>query len=238
MTAPQYWAVIPAAGVGRRMRREGIADIPKQYLEIHGRTLLELTVERIDQLDCLTSIVLVLGEQDSIWPTLNITTRTSLVTAIGGAERADSVYNGLLALAGNADDHDWVLVHDVVRPCVNRSDLGSLLAELADDPVGGLLVSPVRETLKRVDQSGIVSATVPREEYRLAATPQMFRYGLLKAALEKARVEKTLSTDEAHAMERAGHAVKTVPGGTDNIKITHPEDLLLAEYILDRQHHE
>lgn len=211
---------------------------PKQYLEIQGKTILQHTLEKISRIESLDGIVLVLAENDSWWPQLDINTSIPLLTVTGGAERANSVVNGLNALAEKAQDNDWVLVHDVVRPCVSVEEINSLIKALANNDTGGILAAPVTETLKEVSATNTdrktVARTVPRENYWLAKTPQMFRYGLLKAALEDALDKSASMTDEAHAMESAGHAVTLVQSSSDNIKITHEEDLLLAESILLR----
>lgn len=211
---------------------------PKQYLEIQGKTILQHTLEKISRIESLDGIVLVLAENDSWWPQLDINTSIPLLTVTGGAERANSVVNGLNALAEKAQDNDWVLVHDVVRPCVSVEEINSLIEALANNDTGGILAAPVTETLKEVSATNTdrktVARTVPRENYWLAKTPQMFRYGLLKAALEDALDKSASMTDEAHAMESAGHAVTLVQSSSDNIKITHEEDLLLAESILLR----
>ena len=229
-----FWAVVPAAGVGRRMQSVA-QQVPKQYLKIRGQSVLALTLKRLDMLKAFSGIVLVLNADDTWYPKLDIKVGERLMLATGGSERAISVFNGLEALADQADDNDWVLVHDVVRPCVDMTDLHNLIGQLSTDDVGGLLVIPVSETLKQVNEDGSVVCTVPRESYRLAGTPQMFRFGLLRDALASALAAGTMVTDEAHAMELAGHRVKTVQGGADNLKITHPEDLVLAEFILNRQ---
>jgi len=211
---------------------------PKQYLEIQGKTILQHTLEKISRIESLDGIVLVLAENDSWWPQLDINTSIPLLTVTGGAERANSVVNGLNALAEKAQDNDWVLVHDVVRPCVSVEEINSLIEALANNDTGGILAAPVTETLKEVSATNTdrktVARTVPRENYWLAKTPQMFRYGLLKAALEDALDKSASMTDEAHAMESAGHTVTLVQSSSDNIKITHEEDLLLAESILLR----
>ena len=210
-------------------------QVPKQYLKIRGRSILELTLARLGQLQGLEGIMLVLNADDSWFPKLDIALGDKLDTTVGGVERAHSVYNGLNALAGKAADSDWVLVHDVVRPCVSVDDMRALVSTLSGDAVGGLLAIPVSETLKKITPQGQVECTVPREAYRLAGTPQMFRFGLLRKALASALESRAVITDEAHAMEIAGHRVQLVPGGADNIKITRPEDLALAEFILNRQ---
>ena len=210
-------------------------QVPKQYLKIRGHSILELTLRRLDRLPQLSGMVLVLNADDTWFGKLDISFGDKLQTATGGAERAISVFNGLQALAGKADDDDWILVHDVVRPCVSIEDMQNLVDTLSSERSGGLLVIPVTETLKQVDADNHVVSTVPRENYRLAGTPQMFRYRQLHDALAKAIADKVPVTDEAHAMEYAGHTVNTVQGGADNIKITHAEDLVLAEFILNRQ---
>lgn len=234
----QLWAIVPAAGAGRRMQTVEAGGMPKQYLCIDGRSILELTLERLAAIPGLSGIVVVLAPKDSWWPELDISLPVPLVTAVGGQERAHSVLNGLLAIEGSVGGDDWALVHDAVRPCVSLKDIRRLLDLLATGETGGLLAAPVRETLKKVTGEDVVEATVPRENYWLAATPQLFPYGLLRQALERALTDNARVTDEAHAMERQGHRVRIVQGGADNIKITHPEDLLLAEYLLDRQHHD
>lgn len=156
----------------------------------------------------------------------------------GGRERSDSVLNALQSLQGLADEQDWVLVHDAVRPCVRLDDIARLLQEVADHPCGGLLAVPVSSTLKRSDAAGDIVATLPRDHVWQAATPQAFRLGALRQALQAAVQAGVAITDEASAMELAGHAPRLVRGSADNIKITYPEDLLLAELILAAQQRE
>ena len=150
----------------------------------------------------------------------------------GGAERCHSVLNGLEALRQHADLTDWVLVHDAARPCLAVADLDRLMNELADDPVGGLLAAPVRDTLKQADSAGRVATTVDRSRLWHALTPQMFRLGRLRDALNAALARGLLVTDEAGAMEAAGFAPRLIEGRADNVKITRPEDLALAEFYL------
>jgi 2-C-methyl-D-erythritol 4-phosphate cytidylyltransferase len=203
---------------------------PKQYLELVGTPVLAHTLRRFVGHPAVAGIVVALAPGDRDWAMLDPALRAAVDVTDGGAERADSVRNGLAALAGRATDHDWVLVHDAARPCLRRADLDRLLVELADHPSGGLLAVPVRDTLKRVVH-GQVSETVPREALWHAQTPQMFRLGLLRDAL----AAHPRVTDEAMAMERAGHAVRVVEGHADNLKITRPEELELAAWYLDRE---
>lgn len=224
MTAslPAFWAVIPAAGVGARMA----ADRPKQYLQLGGRTILEHSLDCFLDHPCLKGVVVSIAVDDPYWPGLACASDTRIQRAVGGRERADSVLNALLLLhAQGAADNDWVLVHDAARPNLARDDLDRLLGELANDPVGGLLAVPARDTLKRADANGRVSATIDRSTVWQAYTPQMFRLGTLHRALADSLVADVAITDEASAIEWSGQAPRLVEGRNDNIKVTRPEDL-------------
>ncbi len=227
-----YWAVVPAAGIGQRM---GVA-IPKQYLPLAGRPVIAHTLETLLRYPPLAGVVVAIGADDAWWPEIaaNLNAVKPLRVVIGGAERGQSVLNGLEALREWADPDDWVLVHDAARPCLSTTDLDRLLAELADDPVGGLLAAPVRDTLKQADATGRVATTVDRSRLWHALTPQMFRLGLLRDALRDALARGLPVTDEAVAVEAAGFAPRLVEGRADNVKITRLEDLALAEFYLMR----
>ena len=219
---PAFWAVIPAAGVGARMA----ADRPKQYLQLGGRTILEHSLGCFLDHPRLKGLVVSLAIDDPYWPTLACATDPRIQRADGGSERSGSVLNALLQLnALGASDDDWVLVHDAARPNLSRDDLDKLLAELADDPVGGLLAVPARDTLKRVDKHGRVVDTIDRSLIWQAYTPQMFRLGALHRALADSLVADAVITDEASAMEWSGQAPRLIEGRSDNIKVTRPEDL-------------
>ena len=219
---PTFWAVIPAAGVGARMA----ADRPKQYLTLGGRTILEHSLACFLGHPRLKGVVVSLAVDDPFWPQLPSATNELIQRVAGGRERADSVLNALLHLhAQGAGDEDWVLVHDAARPNLARDDLDKLLAELADDEVGGLLAVPARDTLKRADADGRVRETVDRRAIWQAFTPQMFRLGALHRALADSLVAGVGITDEASAIEWAGQAPRLVEGRADNIKVTRPEDL-------------
>ncbi|MBJ2241539.1 2-C-methyl-D-erythritol 4-phosphate cytidylyltransferase [Pseudomonas sp. DD1] len=219
---PAFWAVIPAAGVGARMA----ADRPKQYLQLGGRTILEHSLGCFLDHPSLKGLVVSLAVDDPYWPNLACAADPRIQRADGGAERSGSVLNALLQLnALGASDDDWVLVHDAARPNLSREDLDTLLAQLADDPVGGLLAVPARDTLKRVDKRGRVVETIDRSLIWQAYTPQMFRLGALHRALADSLVADALITDEASAMEWSGQAPRLVEGRADNIKVTRPEDL-------------
>ncbi|MDE1165964.1 MAG: 2-C-methyl-D-erythritol 4-phosphate cytidylyltransferase [Pseudomonas sp.] len=225
---PAFWAVIPAAGVGARMA----ADRPKQYLQLGGRTILEHSLDCFLDHPALKGLVVSLAEDDPYWPSLASARDARIQRAAGGRERADSVLNALLYLnAHGAGDDDWVLVHDAARPNLARADLDKLLGELADDPVGGLLAVPARDTLKRADSQGRVRETIDRSTIWQAYTPQMFRLGALHRALADSLVADVAITDEASAIEWAGQAPRLIEGRSDNIKVTRPEDL---EYLKSR----
>jgi 2-C-methyl-D-erythritol 4-phosphate cytidylyltransferase len=225
---PDCWAVVPAAGVGRRMG----GPVPKQYLPLAGRPVIEHTLGRLLGHPGIRGVVVVLGPEDGWWPQTAWAADARVIRAPGGAERCHSVLGGLQALAGRAGAGDWVLVHDAARPCLRAADIDRLRTRLAEHPVGGLLGVPVRDTMKRGDPSGAVLETVPREGLWHAFTPQMFRLGMLREALAGALARGDLVTDEASAMERAGHRPLLVEGHPDNLKITRPEDLALAEFYL------
>lgn len=219
---PPFWVVIPAAGIGSRMR----ADRPKQYLQLAGRSILEHTLDCFLDHPQLKGLVLCLAADDPFWPALPAASDPRIQRVDGGGERADSVLNGLLQLRElGAQEGDWVLVHDAARPNLARTDLDLLLAELANDPVGGLLAVPARDTLKRAGADGRVLETVDRSVIWQAYTPQMFHFAALHRALADALVAGVAVTDEASALEWAGLAPRLIEGRADNLKITRPEDL-------------
>ena len=220
---PSFWALIPAAGIGSRMR----ADRPKQYLPLAGKSIIEHTLACFLEHPQLRALVVSLAADDPYWPSLSCARDPRIQRADGGAERADSVLSGLLRLSElGAQAQDWVLVHDAARPNLARSDLDLLLGELAHDPVGGLLAVPARDTLKRAGADGRVQSTVDRSTIWQAFTPQMFRLGELQRALADALLAGVAVTDEASAMEWAGQSPRLIEGRSDNLKVTRPEDLL------------
>ena len=225
------WAVIPAAGSGRRMG----ADRPKQYLDLHGRPVLQHSLERMLSHPRVAGAVVSLSADDPYWPRLERSFAKPVWIAPGGRERVDSVLAALIRLGERADDGDWVLVHDAARPCLRPADLDRLISTLYEHPVGGLLGLPVADTVKRVTGNGEVLETIDRNGLWRALTPQMFRLGALRRALERALAAGCVVTDDASAMELAGAAPRMVRGSADNIKITHAEDLPLAALYLQRQ---
>lgn len=231
MKTIRYWAVVPAAGVGRRMN----VDIPKQYLEIKGKPLIEHTIERLLDFSCLEKIVVVLDSEDEYHQSIELLRNPRIQLAEGGDERYHSVLNGLRVLLDMADPNDWVLVHDVARPCIRRADLEWLVNQLHNHPVGGLLGSPVTDTIKRAGADGVISETVDRQGLWHALTPQMFRLGMLHDAMVKAITDKMPVTDEASAIEYSGKQPVMVEGHADNIKVTRGTDLALASLYIEQQ---
>ncbi len=224
------WALVPAAGVGTRMG----ADRPKQYLPLFGRPILQFTLERLGSYIPLRGIFVGLSPDDKFWPTLPPLPKV-LGTFPGGQERAHTVLNGLMTLSTHAGSDDWVMVHDAVRPCVRHADLDKLLSAVHGHPDGGLLGLPLADTVKRVDPMEHVVETVPRLGLWRALTPQLFPVARLRRALEAAVQRGATITDEAAAIELDGGHPRMVAGHGDNIKITLPADIELAEMVLKQQ---
>jgi 2-C-methyl-D-erythritol 4-phosphate cytidylyltransferase len=233
MSVTKFWGIVPAAGVGKRMN----ADRPKQYLFLSEKTVIEHTLTRLIDAQVFEKIVVAISQGDPYWNELPISTHEKIVRAEGGKERADSVLNALLAIENHADENDWVLVHDAARPCITTDDIQKLISELRDDAVGGILALSSHDTLKDVEGLQILS-THDRNRIWRALTPQMFRYGALKMALKmalKIHQGNGAITDESSALEIQGLSPKIVEGRSDNIKITRPEDLALAQFYLSQQ---
>jgi 2-C-methyl-D-erythritol 4-phosphate cytidylyltransferase len=225
---PRYIALVPAAGTGTRMG-EGL---PKQYLELGGRPLLHHTLQRLATHPQIARVFVVLAPGDARFGPMAATIQGRAVEPLycGGETRAASVYNGLVAIRDGVSGDDWVLVHDAARPCLSAAALDRLIADVGDGDAGGLLALPVADTLKRENADGAVAGTQSRTGLWQAQTPQMFRYGFLVEALRRAGTAEV--TDEAGAIERIGLHPKLVMGEARNFKVTYPEDLELAERIL------
>jgi 2-C-methyl-D-erythritol 4-phosphate cytidylyltransferase len=211
------------------------AAVPKQLLGLGEQTVLEHSLDALWGVSQLSGLVLVSQDDHDVDAIAERYSERRLIRAPGGAERCHSVLNGLQALAELAADNDWVLVHDAARPCVRTADLHKLIESLSEHPVGGLLGVPAHDTMKRTNAENAVQTTVPREFLWHAQTPQMFRLGRLRNALEAALHDGFEVTDEASAMEHAGEPPQMVEGHADNLKITRPEDLPLAELYLRQQ---
>lgn len=227
----RLYALVPAAGTGERMA----ASLPKQYLTLRGSTVAEHTLSRLLSFAPIQKIVVATSASDLWWPQLGVAHHKRIRSVLGGESRAHSVLNGLMALKEQASERDWVLVHDMARPCVRLSDIETLIRECGTE--GAILAAPISDTVKRADQNRIL-ATVPRQQLWRALTPQLFPVYPLFDALQSALTAKAEITDEASAVERAGGQPKLVAGHADNIKITVPADLALAGFYLDRQKQE
>jgi 2-C-methyl-D-erythritol 4-phosphate cytidylyltransferase / 2-C-methyl-D-erythritol 2,4-cyclodiphosphate synthase len=236
--ARRVWAVVPAAGRGARFESQG--DAPKQYAPLLRATVLEWSLTALLGEPRVAGIVIALAADDTRWPAIAASIDNSKVqTAVGGASRQESVMNGLKALATQAADEDWVLVHDAARPCLTPVDLAALIdaVEVGDDgSIGGavngaVLASPIVDTVKR-ERGGIAVDTVEREGLWRALTPQVFGFAQLRQALDEVVRLGIAVTDEAQAMERLGLPARLVRGSPFNIKVTRSEDLSMAEAIL------
>ncbi|OED74948.1 2-C-methyl-D-erythritol 4-phosphate cytidylyltransferase [Vibrio crassostreae] len=221
-------AVVPAAGVGSRMK----ADRPKQYLKIHGKTILEHTIEKLLSHPQVAQIVVAISDDDPYYPDLALNLNPQVFRVSGGSERADSVLSALNYIA-EQQLSDWVMVHDAARPCVQLSDIDKLISGAMSHDVGAILAAPVRDTMKRGAQ-GQIEHTVERADLWHALTPQMFRAKPLWKALSEALQQGASITDEASAFEWKGLSPALVAGRSDNFKITQPEDLALAEFYLSQ----
>lgn len=231
MSDAANWVVVPAAGVGKRMG----SGTPKQYLRLNGRAVIDHTIERLLLHPSIDGLYLAISEEDICWADTEFAGHPDIVTLPGGVERCFSVFNALQLLSARAAADDWVLVHDAARPCVRRTDIDHLIGMLDGHAIGGLLGRPVSDTMKRTDSADRIVATVERKHLWHAYTPQMFRFGVLYDAMRSALDAGVLVTDEASAIEYAGHRPIMVEGHADNLKITRPEDLPLAAYYLEQQ---
>jgi 2-C-methyl-D-erythritol 4-phosphate cytidylyltransferase len=224
------FALIPAAGSGSRLAGEA----PKQYLPLAGRTMLWHAIRAVC-VPPVQSVFVVLAPGDKTFAREDWSAFEGRLEPLycGGESRRDSVFNGLVAAMQLVEANDWVLVHDAARPCLPRADLQRLIEEVQRDEIGGILAFPVAETVKKVgkDEGGAqrISGTEDRSQLWLAQTPQMFRAALLAQALRQAR---NPVTDEAGAIEQMGLKPRLVAGSRKNIKVTYPEDLAIAEAIL------
>jgi 2-C-methyl-D-erythritol 4-phosphate cytidylyltransferase len=229
----KFFALIPAAGFGSRMGNE----LPKQYLSLNNKPMIYHAINTLCQTRLITGVFVVLSPCDNEWLKYDWSkfSEKLIVLNYGGITRAESVLNGLTAAKQKnlIDANDWILVHDAARPCLTSIQLEKLINELSDDDVGGLLAVPVADTLKRSDTECRVAHTESRENLWQAQTPQMFRYELLTKALINAT--NIHVTDDASAVEALGLHPKLVLGDAYNFKVTYPQDLALAELIIQKR---
>lgn len=227
------WALIPAAGIGSRMA----ADRPKQYLELAGRSILEHSIRAVGRHQPLKGLLVGIAQNDSWWPGIEQNLNDlpcQLVRFDGGAERSETVLQGLNKIEQLGGIDDTVLVHDAVRPLVMMADIERLVQAVGDHADGGLLALPVADTLKR-EQDQRVQQTVDRSHLWRALTPQVFPVRRLRDALRKCVKDGVVVTDEASALEHVGGHPLLVEGSADNIKITYPSDLSMAELLITRR---
>jgi 2-C-methyl-D-erythritol 4-phosphate cytidylyltransferase len=226
----RYFVVIPAAGSGRRF----LSSLPKQYAALGAATVIEHALAPFESDPDCAGIVVAVAADDALWPAIAARRSRLLESVEGGAARAQSVRNALRVLVARVRDDDWIMVHDAARPCFSAADLAMLKRELAPHAVGGELAVPLADTLKRAGETGTPhsESTIDRADLWRAATPQVFRFGILLRALDAALAAQRIPTDEAQAIEWAGHKPRLIAGRADNIKVTTAEDLGLAAAIL------
>jgi 2-C-methyl-D-erythritol 4-phosphate cytidylyltransferase len=221
----RYIALIPAAGVGIRLGH----DVPKQYLRLGERTMLEHSISAMLSDARIDRVFVVVAPTDGKWQSIQSERERVEFLPVGGASRAESVLNGLVALTARTRDDDRVLVHDAARPCLGKTELARLIDEVGSDDHGGLLAVPLTDTLKRAEEGHVIE-TLQRDSLWCAQTPQMFRFASLRAALSIGSLDGI--TDEASAIERNGNFPRLVLGSATNIKVTTERDLMLAGAIL------
>ena len=232
----KVWVVIPAAGVGKRMQ----TDTPKQYLQINHKTILEHTIDCFTSHSRVEGIVIALHTDDPYWKGLKIdVSPMPLYTVEGGAERSDSVLQALnyLEIVERLSDDSWVMVHDAARPMLCEEDIDKLLSIIDNDnAIGGILASPVRDTMKRSRSTSMGQDTIIKTESRdnlwHALTPQLFKLGELSEAIKICYEKGIPITDESSAMEEMGVCPVLVEGSSNNIKITQPADFELVKLMM------
>jgi 2-C-methyl-D-erythritol 4-phosphate cytidylyltransferase / 2-C-methyl-D-erythritol 2,4-cyclodiphosphate synthase len=232
LAARRVWAIVPAAGRGARFAASTEASVPKQYAPLLGATVLEWSLRALLAEPRVHAVVVALAADDARWPSIAARLASPKLRAtVGGANRQDSVANGLDALAAEAAADDWILVHDAARPCLSAADLGALLdAAGAAIRNGAVLAAPIVDTVKR--ELGDQVATVDRQGLWRALTPQVFAFAQLRHALKEAKLAGVEVTDEAQAVERQGLRPALVQGSPFNVKITRAQDLATAANIL------
>lgn len=216
-------AVIAAAGIGKRVG----ANIPKQYLPLLGKTIIEHSIEPFLNHPDIQKVIVAIAENDLWFAQLPIARSPKVQVVIGGKERVDSVLRALKVLP----EESFVLVHDAARPCIKSTDIDKLIKTAVQSKHGAILGTRVRDTMKRSDPAGQITHTVSRTNLWHALTPQMFENKILINAIESAEFPQQI-TDEASAMEMAGLRVAIIEGRSDNLKVTREEDLILAELYL------
>jgi 2-C-methyl-D-erythritol 4-phosphate cytidylyltransferase len=231
MNKDNYFLIVPASGVGTRMG----SSTPKQYLRLeNGLTIIDQCLETLLEIKLISGFVVALSSTDSFFQSSHFYNHSKILAiAEGGKERFNSVLSALNSLNNRAQPNDWVLVHDSVRPCIKKSDIEKLIREVSNDSIGGILATSAIDTVKEKNASGSIK-TIDRKKLYMAQTPQMFRFGILKEAIESAIRMGGRITDESEAIEKLGHSVKIIGGSSSNIKITAKDDIDLANYFLKK----
>lgn len=230
MKKSKYWVLIPAAGIGTRMG----TSLPKQYLRLGRKTVIQHSIDTFFAHPRISGVIVGIVEDHkrAVW--LMKMHEKMHAPFVGGVTRADTVRRGLtFLLYSRAVESDWVLVHDANRPFIESSDIDALIGEVGDDPNGGLLCTPMHDTVKQV-RDGLIEKTLDRDAIYRAQTPQMFKINSLLASLEHCMKSDIEVTDESQAMEACGYRPVCVTGSPKNIKITTPEDLAMAKTILQQ----
>ncbi len=231
MNKDNYFLIVPASGVGTRMG----SSTPKQYLRLeNGLTIIDQCLKTLLEIKLISGFVVALSSTDSFFQSSDFYNHSKILAiAEGGKERFNSVLSALNSLNKTAQPNDWVLVHDSVRPCIKKSDIEKLIREVSNDSIGGILATSAIDTVKEKNASGSIK-TIDRKKLYMAQTPQMFRFGILKEAIESAIRMGGRITDESEAIEKLGHSVKIIGGSSSNIKITAKDDIDLANYFLKK----
>ena len=231
MNKDNYFLIVPASGVGTRMG----SSTPKQYLRLeNGLTIIDQCLKTLLEIKLISGFVVALSSTDSFFQSSHFYNHSKILAiAEGGKERFNSVLSALNSLNNRAQPNDWVLVHDSVRPCIKKSDIEKLIREVSNDSIGGILATSAIDTVKEKNASGSIK-TIDRKKLYMAQTPQMFRFGILKEAIESAIKMGGKITDESEAIEKLGHSVKIIGGSSSNIKITAKDDIDLANYFLKK----
>lgn len=224
----KIWALIPAAGIGSRMK----AELPKQYLEIDGKTILEHSLSKFLEHPSIDKVVVALHPNDDHWPRLKIAKHPKVITVEGGETRAESVLNGLQAIQQQGGGNDWVMVHDAARPCLDAGSIDALIQAGIDSKHGAILAIPSVDTVKLANANQTIDKTLNREQIWLAQTPQYFPVETLATAIKTGLQQGLPITDEASAIEAQGQHPALVIGTRKNIKVTEPEDMMLASVWL------
>lgn len=235
----KFFIIIPAAGIGQRFLQNSI--LPKQYEQLHSKTVLEHVIDLFLAQSWITEVVVALHPEDKYFSKIYVQNDDAkkdthkLRTVIGGESRAESVWNALRSMQSTTAAHDWILVHDAARPCLSQRDLLNLISQLKTNDIGGILAEKLAGTIKYCEEQNTIGHTVNRDRLWQALTPQMFKNDVLYKSLAYCFERKYVITDEAQAVERFGLPVKLIEAQDINLKITYPKDLALAKAILTSQ---